>query len=154
MTTIKDLDALNFAIDSFIRSNSNFESSIIINAATEEVEQCTSMQLAFAVPLQHKLLTLDSALKWVFFLTIIIPSIISSLAPEEGEEDDEETKEMNAKLTEFDTFLSTDALKLIASVYDLGVQEHVLCHIDDGSDSESSSSESGSDVEDSESVDE
>ena len=99
MTTIKDLDALNFAIDSFIRSNSNFESSIIINAATEEVEQCTSMQLAFAVPLQHKLLTLDSALKWVFFLTIIIPSIISSLAPEEGEEDDEETKEMNSKLT-------------------------------------------------------
>lgn len=144
MSTIKDFEPLNLAIDSFIRSNSNFESSLVINAAIDEIEQCDSLQSVFSVPLQHKLLTLDSALKWAFFLTIIIPNLIT--VPEDGEEDDEETTEFNTKLTEFDIFSSNDALKLIASVYDLGVQETVLCHIDDGSDSDSSS-ESGSDSE-------
>ena len=116
MTTIKDLDTLSFAIDSFIRSNSNFESSVVINSAIEEIEQSSSLQLVFSVPLQHKLLTLDSALKWVFFLTIIIPNIISSSAPEDGEEDNEETKEYNFKLNEFNVFSPTDAFNLIASV--------------------------------------
>ena len=143
MTTIKDLEPLSFAIDSFIRSNSNFESSVIINAAVEELEQCTSLQLAFAVPLQHKILTLESSLKWVFFLTNIISNLTSTEADAEV---DAEADAEDAKLKEFDDFNSNEALKLIASVYDIGVQETVLCHIDEDSDSESES-ESESEAE-------
>ena len=144
MTTVKEIESLYVAIDSFIRSNSNFESSVVINAAIEEIEQCSSLQLVFTVPLQHKLLTFDSALKWVLFLTIIM----SNLIIDEDEETDDETKEMNIKMNTFDDFSASDAIKLIASVYDIGIQENVLCHIEDESDSESDSeSESESDSE-------
>ncbi len=134
MSLVKDFESLHFAIDSFIRSNSNFESSIVINTAIEEIEQCDSLQNVFTIPLQHKLLTLESALKWVFFLTVIIQNLTIP-----DEEDDDEIKELFQKLNEFNIFSSNDALKLIASIYDIGTQEMVLAHIDDESDSDSES---------------
>jgi hypothetical protein len=131
MTTLKSFEVLNFAMDGFIRGNGNFESSVVINAAIEELEQCESFQQCFAIPLQHKLFSMETALKWVLFLTVIPDKII------EQESEDEEFAKQLDEFNTFKEFSSSDALKLIASVYDLGIQDAILSHLDDGSDSDS-----------------
>ena len=107
------------AIDSFVRSNCNFESSIPITTTLEEIGQCDTLQKIFAVPLQRQLFNLDSALRWVLFL---------SVAPEraEAEGDAPFAKE----------FSSTEALKLIPQVYDIGAQESVWECFESDSDDE------------------
>ena len=131
MATVKDFEPLYLAIESFIRSNSNFESSVVINAALEEIEQCASLQLTFSIPIQHKLLTLESVLKWVLFLTVIPSALLV----------DEEDEEYKTKLSEFNQFSANEALKLVAEVYDMGVQDIILCHIEDDEESEDGSDE-------------
>lgn len=129
---LKNFEPLLLAMDSFIRANGNFESSIVINTAVEELEKCESLQQCFAIPLQHKLFNIDSALKWVLFINIVPEKII---------EQNSEDEEFTPLLEDFNTFTSdfsaNDSLKLIASVYDLGVQDIVLSHLEDDSDDES-----------------
>jgi hypothetical protein len=139
MTTLKSFEVLNFAMDGFIRGNGNFESSVVVNAAVEELEQCESLQQCFAIPLQHKLFSMETALKWVLFLTVIPDKII------EQESEDEEFSKQLDEFNKFIEFSSSDALKLIASVYDLGVQESILSHLDDSSDEDSDSDGGDSD---------
>ena len=141
MTTLKSFEVLNFAMDGFIRGNGNFESSVVINAAIEELEQCESFQQCFAIPLQHKLFSMETALKWVLFLTVIPDKIV------EQESEDEEFSKQLAEFNTFTEFSSLDALKLIASVYDLGVQDAILSHLDGDSDdgSNDGDSDDGSD---------
>ena len=149
MTTLKSFEVLNFSMDGFIRANGNFESSVVINSAIEELEQCESLQQCFAIPLQHKLFSMETALKWVLFLTVIPDKII------EQESEDEEFSSQLDNFNSFATFSSLDALKLIASVYDLGIQDAILSHLDDDSDSEDGSDGESSDSDDSkDSVDE
>jgi len=128
MTTLKSFEVLNFAMDGFIRGNGNFESSVVVNAAIEELEQCESVQQCFAIPLQHKLFSMETALKWVLFLTVIPDKIV------EQESEDEEFSKQLDEFNTFKEFSSLDALKLIASVYDLGIQDAILSHLDDSSD--------------------
>jgi hypothetical protein len=135
---LKDFDMLLCAMDSFIRGNSNFESSMVINSAITELEQCNSIQQCFSIPLQHKLFNMDSALKWVLFLSIIPEKIIEQFA------EDEDFSEMKDDFNEFSKFSESLSLKLIASVYDIGLQEHVLSHLDeDSGDEDSGDGDSG-----------
>lgn len=132
---LKEFDMLLCAMDSFIRGNGNFESSMVINAAVSELEQCTSIQQCFSIPLQHKLFNMDSALKWVLFLATIPEKIIEQFA------DDEEFAELKDDFNEFINFSTLDSLKLIANVYDIGIQEHILSHLEDESDDDGASDE-------------
>ena len=95
MTTLKSFEVLNFTMDGFIRGNGNFESSVVVNAAIEELEQCESLQQCFTIPLQHKLFSMETALKWVLFLTVIPDKII---------EQESEDEEFSKQLDEFNAF--------------------------------------------------
>jgi hypothetical protein len=147
---LKDFDMLLCAMDSFIRANGNFESSMVINAAIAELEQCVSIQQCFSIPLQHKLFNMDSALKWVLFLVTVPEKIVEQFA------EDEEFSILKDEFNEFSNFSALDSLKLIASVYDIGLQENVLSHLEDDEDEddEDEDSEDGEDSEDSEDSDE
>jgi len=108
-------EMLFHAIEGFIRSNSNFESSVPVNAAIDEIGKSMSLQEAFTIPLQRQLFNLDSALRWILFLTI---------APERAE------KEGDASFAP-GSFSSQDSLTLISQVYDIGVQDAVWEHFED-----------------------
>jgi hypothetical protein len=139
--TLKSFEPLLLAIDSFIRGNSNFESSIVVNTAIEELEQCSSLQQCFALPIQHKLFNIDTALKWILFLNIVPEKIVEQNA------EDEEFMPLVEEFNSFSEFSCSDAMKLIASIYDIGVQDIVLSHLEDD---ESDSDEEDEDEEDEE----
>lgn len=102
------------AIDGFIRANCNFESSIPINAAIDEIGESVTLQDVFTAPLQRQLFNMDSALRWVLFLTV---------APERVEKEGD---------TPFapGSFSSQEALTLVSQIYDIGVQETVWEHFE------------------------
>lgn len=106
------------AIANFVRSNCNFESSIPINAALDEMFVCNDLQTMFAIPLQHKLFNMESSLKWVLFL-----SISNERAVSEGDKP-------------FTEFSSQAALMLISQVYDISIQENIWTHFENSDDEE------------------
>jgi hypothetical protein len=149
--TLKDFDLLLCPMDSFIRGNGNFESSMVINAAIDDLEKCSSFQQCFAIPLQHKLFNMETALKWVLFLNIVPQKII------EHSTDDEEFMQTVDEFKEFSSFSCEGAMGLISSIYDLGIQDTILSHLEDDDDDEDdededdeddNSSHSSSDTED------
>ena len=120
------------AIDGFVRSNCNFESSVPVNAAIDEIGKSLNLQDTFAIPLQRQLFSMDSALRWVLFLAV---------APERAE------REGDAPFAP-GSFSSPDALALVSQVYDIGVQEAVWEYFDPGDDDDGEGdTESESDVE-------
>jgi hypothetical protein len=142
--TLKSFEPLLLAIDSFIRGNSNFESSIVVNTAIEELEQCSSLQQCFALPIQHKLFNIDTALKWILFLNIVPEKIVEQNA------EDEEFSPLVEEFNAFSEFSCSDAMKLIASIYDIGVQDIVLSHLEDDESDESDDESDGDEDDDSE----
>jgi len=148
--TLKDFDLLLCPMDSFIRGNGNFESSMVINAAIDDLEKCSSFQQCFAIPLQHKLFNMETALKWVLFLNIVPQKII------EHSTDDEEFMQTIDEFKEFSSFSCEGAMGLISSIYDLGIQDAILSHLEDDDDDDDeddddeddNSSHSSSDTED------
>lgn len=109
------------AVESFVRSGSSFESSTAIDAAVADLGKCTSLQDAFAVPLQHKLFSMDGALRWALFLAV---------AP------DHETPGGGPPFANGPKFSTQDAFDLIAAVYDAGVQAAVWDHFGEDEDDE------------------
>jgi hypothetical protein len=103
-------EVLFCAAESFIRGNATFESSVPINAAVDEAGQCADLGALFAIPLQHKLFAMDTALRWVLFL-----SVAPGRAVQEGD----------ALFSAQAPFSAQEALALLAVVYDVGVQEAV-----------------------------
>jgi len=146
--TLKSFEPLLLAIDSFIRGNSNFESSIVVNTAIEELEQCASLQQCFALPIQHKLFNIDTALKWILFLNIVPEKIVEQNA------EDEEFAPLVEEFNSFSEFSCSDAMKLIASIYDIGIQDIVLSHLEDDDSDDDSDEDDNSDGEDGEDDDE
>ncbi len=119
--TLAAHELLCAAAEEFMHSNSTFESSVAVGAAFDDFCQCGSVQAAFAVPLQHKIFSLDAALRWILFL-----SLAPARAAEEGD----------APLSA--PFDAAAALALVAAVYDSGVQAAVWDHFEpDESDDES-----------------
>jgi len=112
------------AIDSFIRANTNFESSIPINSAIDAMEGFTSRFEIFQEPLQRQMFNLESALLWALFMT---------KAPKRAETEGEPAFA--------DEYTANRALDLIADVYDVGVQSTVWEHFENSEESESDESE-------------
>ena len=125
-------ESLFHAIDGFIRANCNFESSVPVNAAITEIGTSASLQDAFMIPLQRQLFNLDSALRWVLFLTI---------APERAE------KEGDAPFAP-GSFSCQEALALVSQVYDIGVQESVWEHFEDDDDEDDDEDDEDDDEDD------
>ena len=135
LTPLNEHAELFHAVENFIRTNSNFESSIPVNTTIELLGDCTSLQDVFTLVLRRQLLNMDGALRWAFFL---------SLAPARAENDGDRP------FSGASPFSASSALSLIASVYDIGTGEVVYDHFDYETDSESGSesgSESDSDSE-------
>lgn len=132
-TPLEEHEELFHAVEGFIRANTNFESSIPVNTAIEMIAGCTTLQELFTMVLQRQLLNLDGALHWALFL---------SLAPARAEEAGDKPFSAAAP------FSATAALALIATVYDLGVQEIVGEHFEyDSEDEESDAGSSAADEE-------
>lgn len=125
---LKDAHPLLYeAASIFVQEHCNFESSAATKSCVNDLGEATSLQQAFAVPLRHKMLDMDSALYWVLFL-----QIGPARAAADGEAPPGEP------------FSAGEALNLIKAVYDNGVQTHILEHFEPDSDDDSSSS--GSDA--------
>ena len=105
--TLADHPILHYAMEGFIRDNSNFESSLPINTVVDEIGRCSDLQSTFATPLQHKLFTMDAALRWALFV---------HLAP------DRAVSEGDPAFSKNSAFSPGAALELIAAVYDIGIQ--------------------------------
>lgn len=117
--TIADHENLFIAIENFVRGNSNFESSIPVNAALEEIGKLTNLQEAFAIPLARQVFAMDAALRWVLFLTV---------APARAEAMGDEPFPASKLL------FAQAALEMVSGVYDIGLQETIWEHFEDEED--------------------
>lgn len=112
---VSKYEALFHAVEGFVRANCNFESSIPVNAAVDEIAQATSLQAVFSIPLQRQLFNMDAAIRWTFFL---------SVAPERAVEEGDEAA------TPLGSFSAQEAFTLISQIYDIGTQENVWVHFE------------------------
>jgi hypothetical protein len=115
---LADHESLYHAIEGFVRANCNFESSVPINTAVEELGRCAGLQEAFAVPLQRQLFNMDAALRWVLFLAV---------APRRAEEEGDAPFAPGS-------FSCEEALGLISQVYDMGTQDSIWDHFESDDD--------------------
>jgi hypothetical protein len=111
------------AVESFIHQNATFESSIVQKRVIDEVGSATDIMVAFAIPMQNTLLTMDGALRWVMFWRSAI-----------------DQDEMDAFPS--DTFTADAAIRLISQVYDLGFQDAVSHHFEESDSEEDEGDES------------
>jgi len=122
---LSEYSRLYDAAGEFVRANSSFESSVLINSAIDALGTTTDLNSAFLVPLQYRLFTMDAALHWALFL---------ANAP------DRAVREGDAPFSLDAPFDANGALSGIASVYDVGVQmvvwEHFECDSEDEDGSE------------------
>jgi hypothetical protein len=125
-SALLEYEALFHAIDGFIRANTNFESSIPTNEAIDAIGRCTDLKSVFSTPLQRQLFSMDTALRWVLFL---------SVAPERA------VTEGDEPFDPAESFSAQEALALISNVYDIGVQETVWDHFEVDEDEEDDESE-------------
>ena len=126
-TPLSDHEELTLAVESFLRENTNFESSIPVNGALDAIAPLTTLQEVFTLPLQRQLLGLEGALKWALFL-----SLAGARAVDAGD----------APYSAAAPFSAAAARALIAQVYDLGVSEVVDAHFEDSDYESESDSES------------
>jgi hypothetical protein len=111
------------AAERYLRANSNFESSVVIQETVDALAEVATGDQLFALPLQHKLLSMDAALRWALFLAVAATHPNSDRFFADG------------------PFDAQAALQLIGGVYDLGVKEAALDYLDDDSDDSESDEE-------------
>lgn len=114
--TVGDRPALAAAIESFIDDNTVFESTVPVEEALVAIRAAKSLTEAFRAPLQSQLFDMRGALLWTLFM-----STAPALGAEEGD----------APFEEGDAFVAAEALALVATVYDRGVDAAVGAHFDD-----------------------
>jgi hypothetical protein len=120
---LKDCEGFLPAVESFVRANSAFESSLPVDSAVADLMPCTTLDQVFEAPLRRQLFTIDAALRWVLFLSLAAPS---------GEDDEG----ADARFSADTPFSALAALRLIGEVYDLGADEIVWSHFGGESSSE------------------
>lgn len=131
-STLKNCPTLLEAVESFIRGNSTFESSVLIKLVVEAVADAQSLDAAFVIPIQKGLLNMDGALLWALFLdTAARGSVVE-----------------DAGLGELGALNLAGAFTIIRQVYDLGLEAAVLDHF--GGDESEEEEESGENEEDEE----
>jgi hypothetical protein len=133
--TLEERPMLFSAVAQFLKAHSNFESSQPIEAALEDLKSCTRMNDVFTLPLQHKLLSMDSALQYAMFLRAA-PATFEAALEEEA---------LETPFTGDAAFSCGFALDTIHSVYDLGVADltsYVQEAIDEAEDDDEDDDES------------
>lgn len=119
--TVGDCESLLEALDRYCSIHLNFESSALGELVREDMGQATDINAAALVPLRHKILSFDDAVKWGLYLMLAVPHCL--------EKD-------NARLgADFDIVAFNQ--KLVA-VYDIAVKDQLrdVFEEDDESDSE------------------
>lgn len=107
------------AIKTFLYANSSFESSIPVNCAIDDIGKATDLQNAFVIPIQRQLFPMETAMKWVLFLT---------LAPPHAEKFGEQV---------FGSVLNAhEALKTIGQIYDIAVVSLIYDNFEEDSSDE------------------
>ncbi|MFA6166483.1 MAG: hypothetical protein WC700_07710 [Gemmatimonadaceae bacterium] len=114
-------ESLSAAVESFVQSNTNFESSTMLKPVVDDLKACTDLNQLFILPLRQRIFSFSSALVWVVFLKNM-PCAVEDEAPP-----------FSAAVE----FSADKALETIASVYDLGMQEAVWDHFEDSDDEDS-----------------
>src|SRR3954469_3688670 len=69
-TALETHAVLSAAVDGFVRENSNFESSFALDAALADANASPDLHSLFQAPLQHKILSMEGALRWLLFLHV------------------------------------------------------------------------------------
>lgn len=116
------------AIEGFIRQNANFESSIVQKRVVDEIGAATDVMVAFAVPMQNALLSMDGALRWAMFWRAAI--------------DRNDTADFPS-----DMFTADAAIRLITQVYDTGFQDAVLQYFEESDSSDDDEGDEGDDTD-------
>lgn len=104
------------AIGNFLKAHSGFESTVAHDAVISDIEEATTLNEVFLVPLQHKLINMESALKFVLFLW---------LASSKPIDDSEPAYSSDA------AFSTESALEALEGIYDLGIQDAVWDHVEE-----------------------
>jgi hypothetical protein len=104
------------AIDCFLKAHSGFESSVAHNAVLKDINECGTLNEAFLVPLRHKMINMESSLKFVLFLRLVTSKPIDDAEPE---------------FPPAAKFSTESALDALVQLYDLAVQDSVWAHVDD-----------------------
>lgn len=104
------------AIECFLKAESCFESSVVIDGAMKDIKECVTLNDVFLVPLRDKILSMDGALHFILFLRTATSKPI---------DDSEPAFTADAK------FSADDALEFLVGCYDLGVHDAVWSHVDD-----------------------
>ena len=119
MGTLESYGQLASAVKSFIDSNCNFESTVPIETAIAEISGTTDLMSVFALPLQHRLFSFDTALRWLLFL---------SIAPEKA------VALGGERFSPHCPFNAEGAVNIIAQVFDRGVLDCVYDHFEEEDD--------------------
>ena len=119
MGSLQDHSQLSAAVKSFISSGANFESTTFVDSVIAETDAATDLMTVFALPLQHRLMSFDTALRWTMFLSVAPLKAI-----------DLGDKPFSAHLP----FSAGDALNIIAQVFDRGIQDCAYVHFDEDED--------------------
>lgn len=104
------------AIDNFLNDHSGFESSVAHGEMLNDIRECTTLNDVFLVPLRHKIINMESALKFILFLRIATKAPIDDAEPD---------------FIGDSKFSTEEAFASIEELYDLGVQGAVHAHVDD-----------------------
>jgi hypothetical protein len=125
-------ESLADAVESFVRSNSNFESSTVNDGVIADLKKCTDLNVLFLLPLQRRIFSMSSALTWVLF--------VKSMPVSVGDED-------MPPFSEQVQFSADNALEMLAKVYDQGMEETIWEHF---ADDESEDEDEGEDEDEDE----
>lgn len=108
-------------VQRWIETHTSFESSTPIASAMTEIKSAKTLNDVFVIPLQRQLLGLDSALKFMLFLSLGAPKIL----------EESDTPDIKAE------FSVTTAFETITQVFDLGINEIVWDFVHSGGDGDS-----------------
>jgi hypothetical protein len=100
------------AVARFITHSTNFESAAITQAAIDDAGATTTPEDLFAVPIQHKLFSMDTALRWLLFLSVA------------------SQHEAGGPFFAGAPHDTRAAMQLIVAVYDIGVKDAALDYLE------------------------
>ena len=109
--TAGDCQAFIEAVRSFLNDHSSFESSVPFELMMTDIKKLSTPGDIFLTPLREKMINFESALKWAFFLSLMIPKM---------------REEADLGVAALDT---RGAFESIARVYDLAANDNVWDHI-------------------------
>lgn len=132
LTALSAHAALYDAVESFVRVNCHVESSILINAALADLGLCRDLNELFSTPIRRQLFSMSVAQNWVLFLR----NAPARAAQEDG----------GAPFSDASPFDTVEAMTLLESVYDIGVQEAVWDHFEEDDEDEDGDEDEGEDA--------